>query len=189
MLSSHYDEKTMISIRETYDVVKVLHKEAYRTTTNPQSTKKWKFFNRNKNRTNNESISSNDGDNPPSFSCIQEQPPIEHVLEIIPQISQRRLDKIKQSIHPNRFYKILNREPVAHELVVPKKATELLKILLDSEINEIHQKEEYTKVLKELNALLNDDSSEQSSRNNNGQFANGSDNNLKLVFQLTHQIR
>ncbi len=77
-------------------------------------------------------------------------PSLEEVLEVVSSIPKKPLNKLRKRMKPNELCTILKREPVAHELVLPNKATELMNILLDDNPNQ----NEYNDVLSELNVML-----------------------------------
>jgi hypothetical protein len=120
--AGNYNQLVVKNINETYDVVRSLRHEAYKTSKNERYL-----------------ISSNDSD-----------PPLEEVLNLVLQIPKKKKIQLQKNLKPKRLYKVLKREPVAKELLLPKKASQLMSILLEKEPIE----KEYKKVLTELNVML-----------------------------------
>mmetsp|Transcript_15916 Transcript_15916/g.20205 ORF Transcript_15916/g.20205 Transcript_15916/m.20205 type:complete len:173 (+) Transcript_15916:111-629(+) len=88
------------------------------------------------------------------------QPPLEEVLDVVASIPGKELKKLKKKMKPIELCTILKRQPVAQERALPKKAGELLSILLDdphrsnNPDEQENRRNEYRKVLLELNIML-----------------------------------
>ncbi len=99
-----------------------------------------------------------------SFECTKNEqhlfysdpllPSLEEVLEVVSSIPKKPLNtnKLRKEMKPNKLCTILKREPVAQELVLPKKATELMTILLNDDNPD--EAGAYKIVLSELNIML-----------------------------------
>jgi hypothetical protein len=119
---ANYDPLVLKNINETYDVVSCLCHEAYKASKNKHH---------------------------PKLSNYSD-PPLEEMLNLVFQTPRKNIVQLQKKLKPKRLYKVLNREPVAKELILPKKASQLMSILLKKDPDET----EYKKVLIELNVML-----------------------------------
>ena len=155
-----YDTQTIMEIYEAYDIVKKIRNEI-----NYDSTQ-----------------------NEPSlllFYSDEMTPPLEDIRDIIAKIPKRRLRRLKKKMTtPKKLAKILKREPVARELTLPKKTSQLMNIILNK--GSTNQDEEYRKAINELNAMLGKSTTSNCERELSTKCK--ASNKLDLMVNFSHTL-